>query len=69
MSGPELQQELARRGSKLPIIFITARADPALLSLLIDRGARACFVKPFDEEELLGAVRAVAGLGSEGRLS
>src|SRR5262245_20381460 len=30
MSGPDLQQELIRRGNAVPIVFISAQADPSL---------------------------------------
>lgn len=59
MTGPELQQELTERGARLPIIFITARADRALVARLLKRGASACLFKPFDEDELLNAIRLV----------
>lgn len=58
MSGVDLQEHLRARGIALPLVFITARAEPALHARLMDRGAVACLVKPFQEEELFAAVRA-----------
>jgi FixJ family two-component response regulator len=58
MSGPELQQELTRRGQNMPIIFITARADETLRKQLIARGAVACLLKPFSEQQLRTALDA-----------
>ncbi len=58
MSGPELQQELTRRGQKVPIIFITARADETVRKQLIERGAVACLLKPFSEQQLRAALDA-----------
>ena len=58
MSGPELQQELTRRGQLVPIIFITARADESLRKQLIARGAVACLLKPFSEQQLRTALDA-----------
>jgi FixJ family two-component response regulator len=52
MSGPELQQELASRGIRMPIIFITARADESIRESLLQRGAAACLFKPFSELQL-----------------
>ena len=52
MSGPELQQELAARGVRVPIIFITARADPSIREKLMQRGAAACLFKPFSVSQL-----------------
>jgi len=56
MSGVELQQELARRGSTLPFIIVTAHGDVP--------SARAAFLakaidfleKPFDEAQLRRAI-------------
>jgi FixJ family two-component response regulator len=62
MSGPDLQQELNRRGQKMPIIFITAQGDKSLRPLLIGRGASACLFKPFSDTALLEAVNAALGM-------
>lgn len=56
MSGPELQQELARRGQPIPIIFITAHVDVADRPQLIQQGAVECLFKPFSEAALLKAL-------------
>jgi len=58
MSGPDLQQELNRRGQLIPIVFITAQGDPSLRPRLIARGAVACLFKPFSDTALLDALRA-----------
>ena len=58
MTGPELFGELKRRGNVVPVIFITAYADPALLPRLIDEGAVACLFKPFSDTALLDVVTA-----------
>jgi FixJ family two-component response regulator len=47
MSGPELQNELAKTGITIPIIFITAHKDENERLALIRRGAVACLFKPF----------------------
>jgi FixJ family two-component response regulator len=58
MSGPDLQQELARRQQKIPIIFITAtRSEPVRLRLL-KQGAVDCLYKPFTDSALLDALNA-----------
>jgi FixJ family two-component response regulator len=46
MSGPQLQTELKRLGSKIPIIFITAQSDESLRRRLVEQGAVACLLKP-----------------------
>ena len=58
MSGPDLQQELARRGHAVPIVFITAQGDASLRPRLLARGATACLFKPFSDTSLLEAVNA-----------
>ena len=65
MSGPELQQELVRRGDRLPIVFITAQDDRSLPPRLLAAGAVACLFKPFSDTALLDAVEA--GLGRNSR--
>lgn len=58
MSGPELHQELKRRGKTFPIVFITAQGDKSLAPRLVAAGAAACLFKPFSDEALLGAVES-----------
>jgi FixJ family two-component response regulator len=61
MTGPELQRELSLRGSKLPIIFITAHADDTVRPTLLQQGAADCLFKPFSEAALLDALRTALG--------
>lgn len=61
MTGPELQRELARRGAKIPIIFITAHADETVRPTLLEQGAVECLFKPFSETALLDALQAALG--------
>jgi FixJ family two-component response regulator len=61
MTGPELQRELSRRGSQIPIIFITAHADDTVLPALFEQGAVECLFKPFSEAALLEALHAALG--------
>jgi FixJ family two-component response regulator len=58
MSGPDLQQELTRRGLNISIVFITGLGDGSVRPRLLARGAVECLVKPFSEAALLDAVRA-----------
>lgn len=58
MSGPQLQRELAARGHKSPIIFITARVDAEVRRQLIAQGAADCLFKPFSEQQLQVALDA-----------
>jgi FixJ family two-component response regulator len=61
MSGPDLQQELLRRGQAIPIVFITAQGDPSLRPRLLARGAVAYLLKPFSDDALLEAVHTALG--------
>lgn len=61
MSGPELQQELTRRGNRVPIVFITAQADTSLEPRLLAAGAAACLFKPFSDTALLHAITTALG--------
>ena len=58
MSGPDLQQELARRRHEIPIIFVTAGRDENVCRRLLERGAVECLYKPFSENALLEALNA-----------
>ncbi len=58
MSGPDLQQELKRRGCDIPIIFITASTDKSIRVRLIEQGAIECLFKPFSDTALLEALNA-----------
>ena len=63
MSGPELHREMVRRGSCVPVVFITARAHDELGSAVTEgEQVVACLTKPFSEEAIIAAVRE--GLGS-----
>src|SRR5690348_15058817 len=58
MSGPDLQQELARRRQKIPIVFITGSGDRTARPRLLAQGAVECLSKPFSEAALLDALEA-----------
>ncbi|EPE94131.1 response regulator transcription factor [Rhizobium grahamii] len=61
MSGPDLQCELLRRDSPVPVVFITANHDENLRSRLLAQGASDCLFKPFFDDTLEKAVlRALA---------
>lgn len=57
-SGLDFQQELARIGVSMPIIFITGHADVPMSVQAMKAGAVEFLCKPFREEELLRAVRS-----------
>ena len=57
MSGPELQQELKRRGREVPIIFITGQKDDAVRARVLKQGASGFLLKPFSDSDLLAAIK------------
>ncbi len=57
MSGPQLQQELARMKHAIPIVFITAHSEERVRPTVLRRGAVAYLIKPFSETAILEAVR------------
>jgi FixJ family two-component response regulator len=61
MSGPDLQQELARQRQTVPIVFITGHGDMTVRPRLLARGAVECLLKPFSEAALLDAIGAALG--------
>jgi FixJ family two-component response regulator len=56
MTGPELQRELARRGQKIPIVYITAQRDETIRPHLMEQGAVDCLFKPFSDAALQEAL-------------
>jgi len=57
-NGLELQRTLDKRGSTLPIIFLTGRGDVPSSVQAMKGGAIDFLTKPVNEKELLPAVRA-----------
>ena len=58
MSGLELQQELMRRGSRLPIIFLTGHGTMETAVEAMKEGAVDFVAKPIDPERFVVAIRA-----------
>lgn len=56
MSGLELQQELKKRGSQMPIIFITGHGDIPMAVEAIKHGAEDFLTKPFRDQDLLDCI-------------
>ncbi len=57
LSGLDLQQELSRSHSHLPIVFITAHGDIPMAVSAMRAGAVGFLTKPFRDQDLLDAVR------------
>jgi len=57
VSGLDVQQELAKSDVQVPIIFLTGYGDIPMTVRAVKAGAVHFLTKPFDDEELLNAVR------------
>jgi FixJ family two-component response regulator len=56
MSGLDLIRLLMARDSKVPVIMITARAEPGLEARALASGAMCLLRKPFEAEALVGCL-------------
>jgi DNA-binding NtrC family response regulator len=57
LSGLDLQQELAKAGIQIPIIFITGYGDIPMSVRAMKAGALEFLTKPVNDEDLLGAIQ------------
>ncbi len=57
MSGIELQKQLTRTKSRLPVIFVTAHGDASLRDSVMRGGAAAFLYKPVRSDALLREIR------------
>jgi len=69
MSGLDVQQELARTGMDVPIILLTAYGDIPTSVRAMKAGALDFLTKPFDDDDLLAAVRRAVSRRYPARLS
>lgn len=58
MTGPELYQELKRRGKEIPVIFITGQRDETIRDRVFKQGAAGFLLKPFSDADLFEALKA-----------
>jgi FixJ family two-component response regulator len=57
MSGLELYDHLSTERRAIPTIFITGHGDSTMAARAIEAGAAGFLLKPFEDEQLLEAVR------------
>ena len=67
LGGLELQEELIRRGSSLPIIFITGHGDVPMAVDAMQKGAVDFIQKPFRDQDLLDRVHEALRTDQERR--
>jgi FixJ family two-component response regulator len=56
MSGPELYQELIRRGCRIPVVFMTGQANETIRARVFEQAAAGFLLKPFTDEALLSVI-------------
>ena len=69
MSGLELQQQLSRLGSTLPIIFITGHGDVPMAVQAMKEGAFEFIQKPFRDQDLLDRINHALKLDAANHLT
>lgn len=73
LNGLELQKRIAGERTDMPIIFVTGHGDVPMTVQAMKAGAVEFLTKPFNDEELLGAIRQAlersrAALGMEAEI-
>lgn len=67
MSGLELQERLARRGTSMPVILVTGHGDVPMAVRAMKAGAFGFLTKPYQEQELLDLINGAMAHESESR--
>jgi two-component system response regulator FixJ len=67
MTGLEVQFKLTRISPHTRIIMMTGRDDPGVKQTAKEMGAIAFFLKPFDDEEFLSAIRTALSTKRPGK--
>ena len=67
MSGLEVQQQLNRAGSLLPVIFITGHGDIPMAVQAMKDGAYDFLTKPFRDQDLLDRINSALKQDAENR--
>jgi FixJ family two-component response regulator len=62
MNGLDVQAQISTLSPGTRVIAITGRDDPKMKEAILRAGAVAFFMKPFDGDEFLGAVRRTLSL-------
>jgi FixJ family two-component response regulator len=69
MSGPELQEDLNRRGAMIPVIFVTGHGDIPMAVEAMQHGAFDFLQKPFRDQDLLDRIQRALTRDAELRKS
>jgi len=65
LNGFDVQQELAKTGPQVPIIFLTGQGDIPMSVRALKAGAADFLTKPFEDEDLLNAIRQCISIDLE----
>ena len=66
MSGTEVLEEIRGKGSKVPIVMISAHLDAQEPDRMRSRGAPDCLPKPFEWEDLIAKIEELTAPGETG---
>jgi len=69
MSGLQLQDELAARGVRLPIVFLTAHGDVPMAVAAVKKGAVDFVQKPYNDQRLLDVVQDALQRDADARVA
>jgi FixJ family two-component response regulator len=61
MSGMEVLEQVREAATKVPVVLMTGRYDPAFAERSLAAGAAAFLRKPFDEGDLISAIERATG--------
>jgi two-component system cell cycle sensor histidine kinase/response regulator CckA len=64
MTGPDLVDELRKRGCKAPVVFVSGYAEHALLTRIQSTLGAALLTKPFTAEDVLAKLAELAELAA-----
>lgn len=67
MTGPELQEELFKEDSNIPIIFLSAHGDVPVSVNAMKNGAIDFLTKPVDKKDLLKVIEVAMALDEKNR--
>lgn len=67
MTGPELYDELSRRGWRLPVLFLSGHGDIPVAVEALKKGALDFVEKPFNDNDLVDRVARCLRLDTERR--
>ncbi len=67
MSGLEVQDELNRRGQRIPVLILTGHGDMQMAVRAMKGGAVDCLAKPFNDQQLLDRIHQAIALDRKTR--